>query len=304
MKQNAYLRIEHQARYYILYLISQQRYTHTEILGLLVQQNIPVPLDTEKFEALRKDIMMAQRGLVPPPRYSPHNLSHAPTACWLRELRVYDWWAHEHAVYAALDVLDQPSLRRQMEILLLGPLRYGEIATRLRDLHDLPEEAMNLSVVRYFAHYFWNVEAMPAHRWHTMLAELPGGGEDYRSVHEAPRSSVGAAMSLFIATQGGSGVPKESIIFRYIRDACFMEFIKLTTAQIPGVAKSNAMSSLVSSLVAAQDQVDMRRGGSAELMDELGRIAARYDNRALTMAAELPLHILPEDVPTTKEPVR
>jgi len=298
---NKYLRIEHQARYYILFLISQQRYTHSEILGLLVQQNIPVPTDDKEFEALRKEIIQAQRGLVPPPRYSPHNLSHVPTASWLRELKVYDWWAHESAVYFAVDVLDQPSLRREMEILLLGPLRYGEIATRLRTLHELPEEAMNLSVVRYFAHYFWNVEALPAHRWKTLLAELPGGGEDYRSVREAPRSSVGAAMSLFIATQGGSGVPKESIIFRYIRDACFMEFIKLTTAQIPGVAKSNAMSSLVSSLVAAQDQVDMRRGGSAELMDELGRLTARYDNRPLTMAAELPLHILPEDIPEKKE---
>ena len=90
-------------------------------------------------------------------------------------------------------------------------------------------------------------------------------------------------------------------MFRYIRDCCFMEFIKVTSARAPGMGKSNAMSGLVSSLIAAQEQVDMRRGGSAELLDELRRMETRYDERRLTAAAELPLHSLPAELEREKE---
>jgi hypothetical protein len=52
---------------------------------------------------------------------------------------------------------------------------------------------------------------------------------------------------------------------------------------------------LVNSLIAAQEQVDIRRGGSAELLDELRKMEQRYDERSLTSAEELPLHYLVED---------
>ena len=90
-------------------------------------------------------------------------------------------------------------------------------------------------------------------------------------------------------------------MFRYVRDCCFMEFIKVAATKYPGMGKSTAMQQLVASLISAQEQVDMRRGGSAELLDELRRMETRYDSRRLTTAEELPLHSLPAAAGREKE---
>jgi hypothetical protein len=219
---------------------------------------------------------------------------------WLREHRIYDIWADEPEVICAIDLLDQPSIRRELEIMLLGPLQYSDIATRLVDLHGLDPSVMNTGTVRYYAHYFWNVDTVSAQKWPKVIASIPAS-EDYNAVFSAPRSQVGAAMSVYIATRGGSGIPREQVMFRYVRDCCFMEFIKVASTRSPGMSKSTAMQNLVTSLIAAQEQVDMRRGGSAELLDELRRMEQRYDDRRLTAAAELPLHHLPSELEREKE---
>lgn len=295
-----YLALEHPARYYIFYLLSRRQYRVRDIIALMIQQNMPVPAGEDEFKALMRAIQQAQDQMRFPPGYNPRDRSHAPTAEWLHQHRIYDFWAGEPEVTYAIDILDQPSLRRELEIILLGPLRYADIATRLTDLHGLDPVVMNVATVRYFAHYFWNIEALPIKSWTKLLASIPGS-DDYFSVLNAPRSQVGAAMSVYIATNGGSGIPKETVMFRFVRDCCFMEFIKVTSARAPGMGKSAAMAGLVTSLIAAQEQVDMRRGGSAELLDELRRIETRYDGRRLTAAAELPLHSFATDKDTEKE---
>ncbi len=295
-----YLNFEHPARHYIFYLLSRRQYRITEIAAQLIRQNMPVPSGTEEFEAFKGEILKAQKQMVFPPGYNPRDLTHEPTAQWLRLHRIYDIWAGEPEVTYAIDVLDQPSLRRELEIMLLGPLRLSDIATRLVELHGLDPAVMNVATVRYYSHYFWNIDALPTQQWPKLLAGIPGS-DDYFSVFSAPRSQVGAAMSVYIATRGGSGIPKETVMFRYVRDCCFMEFIKVTSARAPGMGKSAAMAGLVTSLISSQEQVDMRRGGSAELLDELRRMETRYDERRLTTAAELPLHSLPAELEREKE---
>jgi hypothetical protein len=209
----------------------------------------------------------------------------------MREHRVYDMAAKEPHVTYAIDVLDQPSVRRELEIMLLGPLAYEDIAKLLVLLHGLDPRVMNLATVRYFAHYFWNTETVPMHRWPPLLNAMTNS-EEYFSVFNAPKSQVGAAMSVYVATRGGSGIPKETVMFRYVRDTCFMEFIKVAATRHPGMQKSVALQGLVNSLIAAQAEVDMRRGGSADLVDEMRRLETRFDERKLTTAEELPLYTL------------
>lgn len=285
------LNLEHPARYYIIFLLSRRQYTWGQVITQLLKQNMPVPSDEHLYEQFAQELRAAQQSLNFPPEYNPHNLKHRPTAEWLREHRIYDLWAGGPEVTHAIDILDQPSLRRELEIMLMGPLRYADIASRLVDLHGLDRHVMNVGTVRHYAHYFWNVEAVPAKKWPVWLSGMPAS-EDYGAVFAAPRSQVGAALSLYVATRGGAGIPKEQVMFRYVRDCCFMEFIKVAATKAPGMGKSNAMQGLVTSLIAAQEQVDMRRGGSAELLDELRRMEQRFDDRRLTSAEELPLHRL------------
>lgn len=296
----SYLTLEHPARYYIFYLLSKKRYRWREILAQLVQQNMPVPLDEAGLTAFSESLARAQQEITFPANYRPEDPTHVPTMKWLREHRIFDIWMQEPEVTYAFDILDQPSLRRELEIMLLGPLRFGDIAQRLASLHGLDPATMNVATVRYFAHYFWNVDCVPAEKWPAVISSRPAS-EDYYAVYTAPRSQVGAAMSVYIATRGGSGIPREQVMFRYVRDTCFMEFIKVAATKAPGMGKATAMQNLVSSLISAQEQVDMRRGGSAELIDELRRMEQRYDERRLTAAVDLPLHYLPAEAEREKE---
>lgn len=286
-----YLELGHPARYFIFYLLSKRQYTCAGVIAQLMKQNMPLPSDEKDLERFTSSIRDAQKSMVFPPNFDPRDLKHVPSMMWLRQHRIYDIWAGEPEVTYAIDLLDQPSIRRELEVMLLGPLKFADIATRLADLHGLDSSVMNVSTVRYYAHYFWNTEALSMQQWPKMLKNIPES-EDYFAVFSAPRSQVGAAMSVYVATRGGSGIPKEHVMFRYLRDCCFMEFIKVAATRSPGMGKATAMQQLVSSLIAAQEQVDMRRGGSAELLDELRRMETRYDDRRLTTAEELPLHRL------------
>lgn len=295
-----YLRLEHPARYYIFFLFAQRRYKAKDVVAQLVRQGMPVPKDSKEFDQFQESLERAQREMDFPPGYNPSNLHHVPTVNWLREHRVYDMAAREPNVTFAIDILDQPSVRRELEIMLLGPLAFEDIAKRLVLLHGLDPKIMNVATVRYYAHYFWNTETVSMQRWPALLNAMPDP-QDYFSIFTAPKSQVGAAMSVYVATRGGSGVPKETVMFRYVRDTCFMEFIKVAATRYPGMQKSVAMQGLVNSLISAQEQVDMRRGGSAELLDEMRRMETRYDERRLTTAEELPLYTLAAENKKEKE---
>lgn len=294
------IEIEHPSKFYILYLLSRRQYRVQDILVQLLRQNFPLPRDEAQLESLQRQVLAAQQSLVFPSGYNPTKLTHVATAEWLHKHRIFDMWTLGPEIVTALDILDQPSLRREVEIMLLGPLRYGDIAKRIADLHGFDRAVMNAAVIRSFAHYFWNVEALSMQKWPRFLYDMPSS-DDYVSVFHAPRSQVGAALSVYVATRGGSGIPREQVMFRHVRDSCFMEFIKVTATRYPGMQKSAAMQGLVGSLIQAQEQVDMRRGGSAELLDELRRMETRFDERKLTTAEELPLHSLPADIETKEK---
>jgi hypothetical protein len=293
------INIEHPARNYIAFLLSQRRFKVNELVAQLMRQNMPVPREEKVLSAFMEILQLAQRGLQFPAGYDPTNLKHQPTSLFLHAHRIYDLWAREPHVMFAIDILDQPSVRRELEIMLLGPLNYRDIAKRLAIGHGLDPEVMNISTVRYYAHYFWNIEAVPMTKWPILLEGMPNS-IDYSTVFLAPRSQVGAALSVFIASRGAGGVPKESIMFRYVRDTSFMEFIKLTATRYPGMQKATAMQALVNSLIAAQEQVDMRRGGSAELLDELRKMDTKFDPKRLTSVEELPLYNMLEAQNTEK----
>lgn len=295
-----YLRLEHPARYYIFFLFAQRRYKANDVLAQLIRQNMPVPRDKKELDAFIESLEQTHKEMIFPAGFSPTNMKHVASAMWMREHRIYDMAAREPHVTYAIDILDQPSIRRELEIMLLGPLAFEDIARRLVLLHGLDSEVMNVATVRYYAHYFWNIETVSMQRWPALLNSIPES-QDYYAVFQAPKSQVGAAMSVFVATKGGSGVPKEQVMFRYARDTLFMEFIKVSATRFPGMQKSMSMQALVNSLIATQEQVDMRRGGSAELIDEMRRLETRFDDKKMTHAEELPLYTLAAENKKEKE---
>ena len=84
-------------------------------------------------------------------------------------------------------------------------------------------------------------------------------------------------------------------MYRWIRDTAFMEAVNASVSMFTGVGKAQTFMMLSQAMVQSQEQLDMRRGGSAELLEELRRIEATYDPKILTTVQELPLHQLPAE---------
>lgn len=283
--------IRHPARHYILYLFSKLRYDANQVAAKVIEKGLPYPRDDEEFSGWITHLKKENAALKFPPRYRPHDKRHQSTVSWLRQQRINDIWRNDPAVDNAFTILNEPPIRRALEIMLLGPLHHAAIARRLATTFDLPVQAMNTKVVKLYGHYFWNYEAMTVQEWeHCLNHWVIGDTTDYLVALKSPRAPLGAAMALTLADQGaGNDTVRESLMYRYARDISFTEFMRVAVHMKMGDFKASAMSRLLANMIAAQEQLDMRRGASAELIEELQRLEATYDESRLTTVHDLPL---------------
>ncbi|RLA42207.1 MAG: hypothetical protein DRQ64_00020 [Gammaproteobacteria bacterium] len=304
--------LKHPSRHYILYLLTRRSMSAEVIAATLAEQGLPVPVHTEQPLKLKEKgkkrkprrvdtypefidhLRRVQRSLDFPPGFHPLRKNHEPSQVFLKRLGVADFWRQDPFTMAAFEYLSDPHICRMLKTMLLGPLGLLAISRRLAEKFGLPATAMNPQVIRAFAHYFWDYDALDRAEWDRVLWDwVTGDTTDYHIALKSPRSSVGAAMVLHITDQGGSESLKEVLTYRFGRDANFMEIVRATIGMSTGVAKATTMMMHTQAMIQHQDQLDLRRGGSAELLEELRRIEATYDPRKLTTVKDLPLHQLP-----------
>lgn len=318
------IRLKHPSRHFIYFLISRRSMTPEQIIAQLMELGLPVPTggssaqkltprlknpdnkkkpepDRSPFGRFIEHIREAQRTARFPPGFNPRNKErHTPTLMWLKEHRILDMWGQDRGVRAAYDYLLDPQISRMLMILLLGPISFSAIADRVSKQFGLDHLSMNPRVVRFFSHYFWNHEMLNTAEWRVILRDwMTYDTTDMDMAVSAPRSSVGAALAICMADQGVSESLKEVVTYRHVRDSAFMEYAKAVTTLNTGVNKALTMNQLVDAMVKGQDQLDQRRGGSAELLEELRRIEATYDASKLTSIKELPLDRLPDTIDVT-----
>lgn len=282
-----------------------------QIVAQLMELGLPVPTSsgsepesesesssnssTSRYSRFVDHIRSIQQDARFPKGFNPRNKQHEPTLMWLKKHRILDMWNQNRMARAAYDYLLDPQISRMLMVLLLGPISYGAIAHRVSKHFDLDPLVMNPQVVRYFSHYFWNHGLLNTAEWRVVLKDwMLYDTTDMTMAVQSPRSTVGAALTICMADQGVSESLKEVVAYRYVRDSAFMEFAKAATYLYTGMNKSIAMSTLVDAMVKGQEQLDQRRGGSAELLEELRRIEATYDHAQLTTVKELPLDRVPE----------
>lgn len=306
--------LRHPARYYIYYLFSKRTVDSNTIVQTLDDLDLLVPPKDhpdwkEDHKLFVAEIKAAQLALSTtfPANYNPHDLKHKPTVEFLRRHQILDMWSRDKFVAGASEILIDPHLRRMVEVMLLGPLDATSIAKRVRDRFELDEVQMNARVIQSYAHYYWDHRAMNREQWKYVLNWRAAknqkrisngektflvGGEDVTDLQlalGAPRTSAGAALTIYAAT-GSSESLKESTMFRTLRDFSLIEFMKTyITMQRSGIQKAQAMQQLMSQIVSAQEQLDMRRGASAELMEEFQKIETDYDRGKLATVHQLPV---------------
>ena len=290
------IRLRHPSKHYILYLLSR-RLGASAAVATMQERGVAVPADSSEYDRFVKEIQGVQKRMVFPAGFHPLKKDHLPSQQYLEQLGIRDLWNQDTATMAAYHCFGEPQVCRMLQMMLLGPLNYLAISRRVRAKFDYPSDVMNPQVVRAFAHYFWKYELLNTSEWDHVLRDwIPGDSWDLRLALRAPRSSVGAAMVLYVMDQSGSESLKEVLAWRFGRDAHFMEIVKSTIGMHTGMKKAQGMLAHTQGMVLCQEQLDMRRGGSAELLEELRRIEATYDPGQLTTVHDLPLAQLPPGV--------
>ena len=284
--------LEHPSRRYVAFLCTKSSHTAKDILVLLMRKGLPVPRDSEsrEWEELLADVRREMLELRLPAQFDPRegSATEEESVQFLRTHGILGAWRDDRFVTAAFRALERPQLSRMLQVLLLSPLQPSHIARRCRDRFDMNESEMCSRVVRSYSHYFWDTEALNTAKWNIMLSRwFAGSSVDMQLSLNAPRSEVGAALAIAAADRGVTASLPEIGMFRYVRDAAFMEFTKTVVDARPGLSKSTSMLQYTQTMIAAQAELDARRGGSAELLDELRRIEAEYDQESISTLADL-----------------
>jgi len=280
--------LRHPSRRYIYYLFSKRTMDVATIIAHLEELRLPAPPDAETAEKFRDELLAERRRMRFPVQYDPFVLN-PETRAFLREWKIEGIWAKDDFVLHALDLLFEASIRRMIETMLLGPLAIPDIARRVRERFGLPERAMNTAVVRAYGHYFWDDSALTLDEWRWFAFHWTRGRcNDYITALSAPRTPAGAAMAISVADRGGGQSLSPVVMYSAMRDHGFNMFMQHALNDSPGLARTQAAMFALEIVTKSQEELDKRRGASAELLEELNKIETIYDSRKMTTVHELP----------------
>lgn len=280
--------IKHPSKHYIHYLLSRRSLTPSQIVDRLRALDLPAPpKDGNNPSELEQQIAETKAEMRIPFGFSPRDPEHTESVEFLRRWGISDIWAGGPYMKHARALLDDPVPRRMACTLLLAPLTMKAISARIRNRFRKTEMEMNPRVLKLFSHYFWDYSAIDRDHWaYVLTAWVPGRTEDMMAALKAPRTQGGAALAITIADQSGSGETPSAIIYSTAREMAFQMFMSHALGRSHAANTLGALQAL-DMIIKADTELDKRRGGSSDLLDELERIEIIYDRPHAVSAGEL-----------------
>jgi hypothetical protein len=282
--------LRHPSKRYIYYLFSRRTMDVATIVQHLGDLQLPVPQKKDTFDQFVLNLLAERKRMRFPAGFNPAAPTLNPqTEAFLDRWKIRGMWAQDTFVGKAADLLFEPAMRRMVETLCLGPLAVPDIAKRVRDRFGLDQRAMNTRVVREFMHYYWDDTALSPEEWRSFVfGWIPGYNNDYLTALGAPRSAAGAALTVSTADRGGGASLNPVIMYAAIRDQGFRMFMEHVLHDKPGLTRTQGAMFALQIVTSAEEELDKRRGGSAELIEELHKIETIYDEKKLTSVHDLP----------------
>ncbi len=283
--------LRHPSHRYVRYLLSQQSLKLADVPKRLQELHLPVPTSETALVRFLEELKTERAALVAPPGFNPLSPKlNEPTKQYLRRWELTDIWTRDPFMTQVTDILFMPNLRYSLEAYLLSPFSHRAIANRIRERFGLNEAAMNPRIVKLYAHYFWDSEAMNTAEWKELLWSFPDGGGDLIKVLLAPRSPAGAALCLAVIDKTSESLPQE-VIYASMRNAGVQMFLEAQMLQRPGVSRTQSAFLAFQMVKGADEELAKIRGGSSALIDEFKRIEAIYADPEARRIDQVPMLI-------------
>lgn len=285
--------LRHPSRHYIYYLMSKRNRGVADIVAHLGDLMLPMPQKEDALKILVANLVKERDLVAIPPDFDPTAKKRSSnTEEFLARWRINDMWSGHPDVGRAIDLLEIVQVRRMLETLLLGPLSMGSIAQHVRQRFGLSSDEMNTGIVRAYSHYFWDYTALSTSEWRTVVIEwCPGTSDDYMMALLAPRTPGGAHLAVAAADRGGNSLDTVTQ-YATARDYSFRMFMQYALMGKPGLSTAQSAMLAFNMMRGAEEELDKRRGGGAELLEELKKIEAQHDLEKTKTVHELPVEPL------------
>ncbi len=318
----------HPARHYIHYLISKAPFdpkppkkvnekTAPEaipqippfalnVVRQLGNYGLPVPQTTDLLTIFCRELVDTRntmRAKMPPGFNPTAKVPNAATKRFLVSWGMEDAWAREKSFVSAVSLFERRAdVRRALSVLLLGSLEHKDAAKIIRNFYGLPERDMNTRVVSLYAHYFWNTEILDVQQLRYCFGKdwLPGWTNDYLVALTLPRTPLGAGETVNLALRTDS-VFNPVHTFALAQSTAMRVMLESASWGGHPLQRSQALALSYNVFQNAEEQLDRRRGGSADVVEELRRILQQFDHSPLRTTLEIPItarsHASSRDVP-------
>lgn len=283
--------LRHPARHFIYYLFSKRALNTEQVITHLDELRMPLPQDAKELTLFTARLIAERQKMRIPPNFDPiGERVNEETGRFMMEWKIYDIWRKDPFVGAASDILCEPLIRRMVEALLLGPLSPAAVARRVKERFGLPDNAMNVAVIKAYMHYYWDVSCMSMPEWRTAIKRWypDTDNQDFLVAAMAPRNAAGAAVVLALTDRSADTLTP---VARYqaMLDAGFNMFMGHALLQThPSIQRTQGAFMAFQMVKMADEELAKHRGSSAELIEEFRRIDTLYDQRKLTTVQELP----------------
>jgi hypothetical protein len=280
--------LSHPSRHYIYYLFSKRTLDVPAIVAHLGELRLPVPQNDVMLHSFVKTLLKKRKEMHFPVGYNPLE-PNEETRAFLKRWKIEGMWSCDEFVGRASDLLFETQIRRMIETLVLGPLSVHDIAKQVQRRFGLNEAGMNTRVVRSYMHYYWDDTALSPDEWKVFTqAWIPGANNDFLLALNAPRTPAGAALAITAADRGGGQALTSVLMYSTARDQGFKMFMEHALHERPSLSRTQAAMYALQIVTQAEEALDKRRGGSAELLEELYKIETIHDHRKMTTVHELP----------------
>jgi len=203
---------------FIKFLISKKEFQPAQIIAMLEDYGLHYNVTTESLRTLQRLL-----GEIPDPEDITGNvLEQRASKDWYRKHGILGLWVPSDDVRGAYALLTQSRIRKDLEPLLLSPLRIEEVTNRINKHHSI---SLPATVIEAFGHYFWNKNAMSMKEWMVFLAER---GDAWSST-VALKASPDVASMVVPWVTGMSGPPPNlntGFVARRMRDVAFMKVLE------------------------------------------------------------------------------
>lgn len=257
----------HPSLRFILFLLTYGKRSN-EWIETTLEQNGLYRASDEYLDALRASLQF-------PVPYFPRDPTHKPSMDFLEGLGILDMHQQDPAVLRAGGILNNPPLRQQVEVGLLGQVEYSEIADRIGGRFSI---ALDEKHIERYAYYYYDVSALSMDEWAELLSANNAGYDKEVSLVCGPNMAMHRL--------GFQAVIETKTVMRKVQQELYYRFQEM--AKRPSTRGNvHALGTLARTMIKVDERLSQSDIALREVIDQFKKFTMQQDEDKVASIADV-----------------